>query len=363
MRLFLAGDVMTGRGVDQILGHPGDPVIYERWVRSAVEYVHLAEQRHGPIPRDAAPSYIWGDALAALDTREVDVRIINLETAVTNLGQPWPRKGIQYRMHPDNIDCITTAGIDVCVLANNHVLDWSYEGFDQTLETVVGAGMATAGAGRDRDRAWTPAITRTTKAARVLTLGVGTVSSGIPPAWAAGHGFPGVAMVEIGSLRDIGEVAECLQRWKSETDVTVVSIHWGPNWGYEIPSGYREFARALIDEAGVDVIHGHSSHHPVGIEVHRGKPILYGCGDLINDYEGIGGHEEYRPELRVLYVVDLDADGLCELELVPMRAHRFSLVPASKEETLWMAEKLTAESTDLGTQVAVGSNGRLLLHW
>ena len=354
---------MTGRGIDQILAHPGDPVIHERWVRSAVEYVHLAERRHGPIPRKAEPSHIWGDALAALDARDVDVRIINLETAVTDRGQPWPQKGIQYRMHPGNIDCITVADIDVCVLANNHVLDWSYEGLDQTLTTVTGAGMATAGAGTDQASAWAPAITGVSAVTRVLTLGVGTTSSGIPPAWAAGQGSPGVAMVEIGSNRDIQEVVERLGRWKSENDIIVVSIHWGPNWGYEIPTGHREFARHLIDEGGADVIHGHSSHHPVGIEVHNDRPILYGCGDLINDYEGIEGHEEYRPEIRVLYVVDLDVHGMSRLELVPMRAHGFTLVHASTEESQWLARTLTAESADLRTRVVVDSDGRLTLRW
>ena len=266
-------------------------------------------------------------------------------------------------MHPDNIDSITAARIDVCVLANNHVLDWSYEGLDQTLTTVADAGMATAGAGADHDSAWTPAIIGAAPHARVLTLGVGTTSSGIPSAWAAGRESPGVAMVEIGSLADIEKIGESLEQWKSEADITVVSIHWGPNWGYDIPSGYREFARHLIDEAGVDIVHGHSSHHPIGIEVHNGRPILYGCGDLINDYEGIGGHEEYRSEIRVLYVLDFDADGLSELELVPMRAHRFSLVPATDEETQWLANTLTAESRDLGTRVVADADGRLLLRW
>ena len=49
-------------------------------------------------------------------------------------------------------------------------------------------------------------------------------------------------------------------------DVVVVSIHWGGNWGYEISKAQCEFARTLID-LGVDIVHGHSSHHVKGIEV------------------------------------------------------------------------------------------------
>ncbi len=76
----------------------------------------------------------------------------------------------------------------------------------------------------------------------------------------------------------------------------VVSIHWGGNWGYGIPGEQRQFAHRLIDQAGVDVVHGHYSHHAKGIEVYHDKLILYGCGDFLNDYEGISGQERFRGE-------------------------------------------------------------------
>jgi poly-gamma-glutamate capsule biosynthesis protein CapA/YwtB (metallophosphatase superfamily) len=65
---------------------------------------------------------------------------------------------------------------------------------------------------------------------------------------------------------------------------------------------HRQFAHALIDEAGFDLVHGHSSHHPKAIEVHHGRIILYGCGDFITDYEGIKGYESFRDDLvRCIY--------------------------------------------------------------
>ena len=62
-----------------------------------------------------------------------------------------------------------------------------------------------------------------------------------------------------------------------------------------------QLAHSLLDEAGVDVIHGHSSHHVKGIEVYKGKAILYGCGDFLTDYEGIQGYEEFRDDLVLMY--------------------------------------------------------------
>ena len=103
VKLFMAGDVMTGRGVDQVLPHPGDPAIFEHFSRSAQDYVQLAERASGPIPRQVDFTYIWGDALELLDAGAPDVRIVNLETAVTRSGSRWPRKGIRYRMQPANV--------------------------------------------------------------------------------------------------------------------------------------------------------------------------------------------------------------------------------------------------------------------
>ena len=114
---------MTGRGIDQILPHPCDPVLYEDRLKSALGYVALAERAHGPIGRPVRFEYIWGGALEALSRRAPDARIINLETAITEDGPPEP-KGINYRMNPANVPVLTAAGIHCCVLANNHVMDW-----------------------------------------------------------------------------------------------------------------------------------------------------------------------------------------------------------------------------------------------
>src|SRR5438132_13076726 len=133
LRLFLCGDVMTGRGIDQVLPHPVSPALYEPYVRDACEYVEMAENAHGPIQRPVSFDYIWGDALSELERAEVDLRILNLETAITSDGTPWPNKEIHYRMHPRNIACLSAVGMSGYALSNNHVLDWGYEGLGETL--------------------------------------------------------------------------------------------------------------------------------------------------------------------------------------------------------------------------------------
>jgi poly-gamma-glutamate capsule biosynthesis protein CapA/YwtB (metallophosphatase superfamily) len=125
---------MTGRGVDQIQAHPGDPAIHERYAAEARDYVLLAEQANGPVPRAVDPGYIWGDALNACARLQPDARIINLETSVTRSDDYCVNKEIHYRMHPANIACLTRARPDVCVLANNHVLDYGNAGLAERLQ-------------------------------------------------------------------------------------------------------------------------------------------------------------------------------------------------------------------------------------
>jgi poly-gamma-glutamate capsule biosynthesis protein CapA/YwtB (metallophosphatase superfamily) len=168
LTLFLCGDVMVGRGIDQVLPHPCDPELYEPYVRDAREYIELAERAHGPIPRSIDPSYLWGDALPELAKRAPDARIINLETSITDNGKPWPGKGIHYRMHPRNIACLSAARVDCCVLANNHVLDFGYTGLEDTTDALCAAGIQGAGAGCDQKEAARPARIRVPGDRRVM---------------------------------------------------------------------------------------------------------------------------------------------------------------------------------------------------
>src|SRR5256712_14038470 len=196
LRLFLCGDVMTGRGIDQALPHPVNPILHEPYVRDAREYMHLAEKAHGSISRPLSLDYIWGDAPQELERAEVDFRIVNLETAITSVETPWPGKGIHYRMHPQNIGSLSAARIDACALANNHVLDWGYQGLSETLQTLDAAGIAHSGAGNDADEAMRPAVLDTAANGRVLFFSFGSTTSGIPQDWKATSISPGVNLLD-----------------------------------------------------------------------------------------------------------------------------------------------------------------------
>src|SRR5204862_6132092 len=131
---------MTGRGIDQVLPHPLNPRLYEPYLSDARAYVDLAENANGPVPRPVHFDYIWGEALPELRRTQVDLSVINLETAITTVETPWPGKEIHYRMHPLNIGCLSAAGINGGALANNHIPHWDHDCSSETVRTLDAAG-------------------------------------------------------------------------------------------------------------------------------------------------------------------------------------------------------------------------------
>ncbi len=362
--LFLSGDVMTGRGIDQVLPFPGDPVIHESYVKNAVRYVTLAEEVNGPIPRQVDFSYIWGDALVELKKVSPYFRIINLETAVTRSNDYWKGKGINYRMNPDNVSCLTAAGIDCCSLANNHTLDWGYAGLQETLETLHKVKVKTAGAGINLREAEAPEVLEVEGKGRVLLLAFGSTTSGIPWLWAARPDKPGVNLLPDLSKETVNTIKTQVDLVKQKGDVVIFSVHWGGNWGYEIPEGQIQFAHWLIDHAGVDIVYGHSSHHAKAFEIYKDRLVLYGCGNFLDDYEGITGYEVFRPDLSLMYFPSLDplTGKLVSLRMVPMQIKRFKLNYAVESDAVWLMGILNREGKRFGTKVGHGQKNSIILH-
>jgi poly-gamma-glutamate capsule biosynthesis protein CapA/YwtB (metallophosphatase superfamily) len=87
--------------------------------------------------------------------------------------------------------------------------------------------------------------------------------------------------------------------------------------------------------------------------VYRGRLVLYGCGDLIDDYEGIGGYEQYRDDLRLLYLATLDGETgeLLRLRMVPMRVAQMRLGRAGPGDARWLRDRLNEISDPFGVRI------------
>jgi poly-gamma-glutamate capsule biosynthesis protein CapA/YwtB (metallophosphatase superfamily) len=289
---------------------------------------------------------------------------VTLETAITSEETPWPDKGIHYRMHPLNIGCLSAARISACALANNHVLDWGNSGLSETLRSLDTAGVAHAGAGENAEEAAAPAVLNVEDKPRVLLFSIGSTTSGIPREWSATSSRAGVNLLDDLSDATAARLADQMRHHRKPGDLVIASIHWGSNWGYDIPSKQIAFAHRLVEE-GVAIVHAHSSHHVKAIEVFKGRLILYGCGDFLTDYEGISGYEEFRGDLALMSFVELDSQTgqLVSARLVPMQMRRFQLVRVSAPDARWLCDLLNELGKQFGTSARLEKDKSIMLEW
>ena len=268
-------------------------------------------------------------------------------------------------MNPENITCLTAAKIDYCSLANNHVLDWGYSGLIETIETLDKVNVKSAGAGSTLQEAEIPAVMEIKGKGRVLVFSYGVTTSGIPFSWAASDKKPGVNLLKDLSDKTVNSIKEKVEEIEQQGDIIVISIHWGGNWGYEVAPAQVKFAHQLIDEAGIDVIHGHSSHHVKGIEVYKDKLIIYGSGDFLNDYEGISGYESFRDDLGLMYFASVEPSSgkLLRLQMTPTQIKHFKVNRASAFDAQWLRDILNREGKKFGTRVKLNKDNTLTLQW
>src|SRR5215211_4082640 len=227
------------------------------------------------------PEEPWGDVMPLLN--EADLRIANLECAITDKDRPWIRtaKVFHFRTSPSAVETLLIARIDACSLANNHTLDFEEQGLLDTLEYLDAAGIRHAGAGRNLEEAARPAILDAPDGEKVALL---AFTDNEPP-FVAGVDRPGTNYLPTSLEPEVLDRVEAAIAGAREAgaDTILFSNHWGPNMVERPRHIFRRFARSVVDR-GADVYYGHSAHVFQGVEVYRGKPILYDTGDFIDDY-------------------------------------------------------------------------------
>jgi poly-gamma-glutamate capsule biosynthesis protein CapA/YwtB (metallophosphatase superfamily) len=274
-------------------------------------------------------------------------------------------------MHPKNLNILTASNIDVVCLANNHIADWGEIGVQDTLRALNNEHIHHAGAGSNRVEAQQAAVIPIPDSAfnqRLLVYSVGHESSGVPWSWQATDDHPGLEHIALDreAVLQLTDRISKDRKGRPIRDIAILSIHWGGNWGYDVSSSFTAFAHHLIDDAGVDIVFGHSSHHPQTIEIYKGKLIMYGAGDLLNDYEGIHdtgttgeGMSKYRGDLSLMYFPSLDAatGKLLDLILVPQQITHFQLETPFHKDVDWLLDTLNQEYSKFGNHLKKRTDG------
>jgi poly-gamma-glutamate synthesis protein (capsule biosynthesis protein) len=301
MKLLFVGDVMLGRLVNRALK------------------VRRAE-------------YPWGNTLDVF--RSANARFCNLECAISDRGARWSpaTKAFHFRSDAKNVEVLKRAGIDAVSLANNHILDFGEPALRYTLDILDRNRIHHAGAGCDAAGAEAPAVFRIgDKTAAFFAF------TDNEPGWMAAEGKPGIHFLPADlENRDVKRFRLLIEQAREKKDLVVVSAHWGPNWGREVPEEHAALAHCLVD-SGADVVFGHSAHVFRAVEIYRDRPILYSTGDFMDDY-AVDPIE--RNDETFLFLVELGEAGGTRVVLYPTTIREFQANLAEGERARSIAETM-----------------------
>jgi poly-gamma-glutamate synthesis protein (capsule biosynthesis protein) len=319
VRLAFVGDLMLGRGVAQAL-------------------------------KERAPEWIWGDVLPLL--RSSTAAIANLESPITSSTRRWRRtfKMFHFRADPNATEALTCGNIRFVNLANNHMMDFRAVGLLDTMRILDSARISYAGAGRTVADAARPAML----ALPGLTIGLLSATDTMPD-FAATPSQPGTHVIRIDpASSDLDWVRDSVAALRHRgADVVVLTVHWGPNMRRSPREKYQAFAKTAID-CGVDVIHGHSAHIVQGIEIYKGRPILYDTGNFLDDYWKF----PFLPDnVSFLFLLDMHANGPQRLHMTPIRLHPLPLRIATGNDRRSIMDRLRRSSARFGTELVEHADG------
>ncbi len=297
LTIGLGGDLMIGRLVDDYLDN-------------------------------APPSYVWGNLLPVL--LNTDFNLVNLETTLTCSEKILP-KIFNFKASPNKIAVLTEGAIHAVNVANNHILDFSEEGLLETLQVLDRAKILHVGAGIDLKEAKAPSIIEK-KGIKIGFLGC----TDNEPSWKASASHPGTYFVEVGNLESLHNE---IIKLRKQVDLLILSIHWGPNMRKKPMPYFRAFAHELMN-LGVDILHGHSAHVFQGVEIYKGKLILYDTGDLVDDY---AIDPLLRNDRSFFFVVKANKKKLILLKMIPTLISHFQVNISKDNEHLAEMEALCKE--------------------
>jgi poly-gamma-glutamate synthesis protein (capsule biosynthesis protein) len=305
----LLGDVMLGRKVADTLG-------------------------------DVPPEDLWAAEVREIAT-SCDALICNLECCISERGRRTrrvPGKPFFFRAPPVAVRSLQAIGTTAVGLANNHALDYEDEALADSLEILGQAGIPIAGAGLDAAEARRGIVVEAGEA-RIGLLAV----ADHPEEFAAGADSPGISYADL--ARGLpGWLTDELARLRAECDLLVAFLHWGPNMTAE-PARWQREAAERLQEAGADLVAGHSAHVFHGVGWTELGPVVFDLGDTLDDYavdsqlrNDLGVMALWRPHDAAVELVGLALD-FCHTRL------------AEGEEAEWIASRLDRACGALGTVV------------
>jgi len=324
MKIIFGGDTMLGRLVKDVIHEKGP---------------------HYPL-----------ENIASL-MKNADLTIINLECAITDSTHKWTGapKTFYFGAPSAAIHSLLEAGVDLVNLANNHALDYDYQGLLDTLDILKKNNINFAGAGKDLTDALKVAVVKS----KGLSFGM-LAYCDHQDDFAATDKSPGIVYL------DLSDEQQAIKRITTDVkklldlgvDWPILSMHWGPNMVNRPSDKFKRIAHAAID-AGYKILFGHSAHVFHGIEIYKSCPIIYAAGDLVDDYYV---DPDFRNDHQLLFELEIENNRLQQINLYPVFIENFQTRFAKGSEFNFIAERMMRLSGEMGTEIERDRQEKLVVN-
>ncbi len=236
--MIFVGDIMLSRSVGALMDKKGD---YN------LPFVHIAEF-----------------------LKSVDLTFGNLENPVSSRGVKVGSK-YSFRADPKTIEGLKYAGFDIVSIANNHIWDYGREAFLDTMTHLTQAGINFVGGGFNIEEAH-KSIIKDINGVQIAFLAYTEFLQSV----VAGKNSAGI------TRWDIEQIKKDIAAADQQSDIVVVSFHWGDEYQTKHNQKQELFAKAAID-AGADLIIGHHPHVVQEVEQYKDGWIAHSLGNFVFD--------------------------------------------------------------------------------
>ncbi|MFA5127602.1 MAG: AmmeMemoRadiSam system protein B [Patescibacteria group bacterium] len=167
-------------------------------------------------------------------------------------------KEIAFRFDPKLLSMLQKYNFGMFSQANNHSLDMSSAGFEESKVNLRKYGFGVYGSQYRVDNE------------SMLIQKVGD------------YNIAFIGLNDTNSPIDLPKTKELIKKGNDDADFVVINIHWGPEYKEFAVSREQTLGHELVD-AGADVIIGHHAHVVQEMEIYKNRPIFYSLGNFVFD--------------------------------------------------------------------------------
>lgn len=255
--------------------------------------------------------------------RNSDYLCCNLEAPIVSCKyKKIHKQGPSLAQKEAVVDFLEHCGTTHITVANNHIMDYGFEGLANTLEKLK--KYPVCGAAQEIGYVYSPLILEKND----LKVGILAVAENAFGSAYAGHG--GIAVY------DSPECFEAFEKLRAQVDFLIISFHAGAEeLDFPLPE-WQEIYKQYCDR-GADVIIGHHPHVSQGYEKYKNSMIFYSLGNFYFDYPQKCG-EGFS------VILDLQRGHDIRFELLPHQYGNGMIIPA--ENRFEFLNKRLAEASE-----------------